>query len=130
MAKIEKGGSAVALVSTLTLEEIRLLEEYRPKALVLREDDEEIFRVQTGNEGSVSQFGVCFATATRDAAAKAEVTLTMPADVTDVKAFAVGKIGPAYLLLGRVEEQATQALTKIKQELDQVRAAVSPAQPE
>jgi len=42
----------------------------------------------------------------------------------------VGKIGPAYLLLGRVEEQATQALTKIKQELDQVRAAVSPAQPE
>jgi len=130
MAKIEKGGSAVALVSTLTLEEIKQLERYRPKFLTLREDDEVVFRVSSGEKGSISKFGVCFATATRDAAAKAEVTLAMPADVTDVEAFAVEMIGPAYLLLGKVEAQAKQALAGIKEELDQVRSAVSAVQPE
>jgi len=127
MAKIKTAGGAAALVSDLKLEDIRLLENYRPKALTLREGDEEVFRVQTGEEGSISKFGVCFAAATRDTAAQAEITRMIPADVTDVKEFAVDEFGPAVLLLGKVEEQAKQALTGIKEELDQVRAAVSVA---
>lgn len=125
MAKIKVAGGAAALVSELKLEEIRLLEEYRPKALVLKEGDEEVFRVKTGETGSVSKFGVCFASATRDEAARAEVTLTIPADVTDAKKFAVDKVGPAVLWLGKVEAQAKTALEELNAELEQVRAAVS-----
>lgn len=127
MAKIKVAGGAAALVSTLKLEDIRLLEQYRPKALVLREDDEDIFCVQTGVEGSVSKYGVCFAAATRDEAALAEYTRLIPEDVTDAKEFAVDAIGPAVLLLAKVEAQATEALAGLKEELAQVRAAVSVA---
>jgi len=126
MAKIQPAGGAAALVSALTLEDIRLLEKYRPKALVLKEGDEEVFRVGTSTEGCVTENGVCFAAATRDEAALAEVTLVVPADVK-MQEFAVDKIGPAYLQLGKVEENARQALSEIKEQLDQVRAAVSAA---
>jgi len=127
MAKIKNAGGAVALVSGLKLEDIRLLKKHRPKALILKEGDDEVFKVSAGDTGSVSQFGVCFADATRDEAALAEVTLLMPADETDVKEFAVDQIGPAILQLNRVEEQATAALTEVKAELEQVRAAVAVA---
>jgi len=127
MAKIKTAGGAAALVSDLKLEDIQLLEKYRPKALTLREGDEEVFRVQTGEEGSISKFGVCFASATRDTAGLAEITRMIPADVTDVKEFAVDEFGPAVLLLNSVEAQAAEALTGVKEELDRVRAAVSAA---
>lgn len=125
MAKIKNAGGAVALVSDLRLEEIELLEKYRPKALTLYEGDEAVFRVSTGSEGDVSKYGACFAAATRDEAALAEHTILIPADVTDVKEFAVESIGPAVLQLNRVEEQAKAALTGIKDELAKVREAVS-----
>lgn len=124
MAKIKNAGGAVALVSDLALEDIRLLEQYRPKALILKESDDEVFKVSTGTDGSITKFGVCFAAATRNSAALAEHTLLIPADVTNVTDYAVEKIGPAVLLLKRVEAQAVEALKGIKEELAQVRAAV------
>jgi len=125
MAKIKVAGGAAALVSTLTLEELRLLEKYRPKALVLKEGDEEVFRVSTCTEGSVTENGVCFAAATRDEAALAEVTLMIPAGVKDAKEFAVDAVGPAVLMLGKVEARAKTALEELKAELTQVRESVS-----
>jgi len=126
MAKIQIAGGAAALVSTLKREEIELLQRYRPNALVLKEGDETVFRVKAGEyeDGSVSEYGVCFVTATRDEAALAEHTIMIPAGVTDVKAFAVDKIGPAVLNLGKVEAQAAAALTGLRTELDQVRDSV------
>jgi len=124
MAQIKVAGGAAALVSTLKLEDIRLLEKHNPKALALYDGDKETFRVSAGDAGSVSKFGVCFASATRDAAGLAEITLPIPAGVTDVKEFAVEKIGAAVLQLNRVEAQATEALTGVKAELDRVRETV------
>jgi len=84
-----------------------------------------VFRVKTADEGCVGKFGVCFAAATRDEAALAEVTLMIPAGVKDAKEFAVDKIGPAVLMLNRVEAQAKQALEGLTAELTQVREAVT-----
>lgn len=124
MAQIKSAGGAAALVSTLKFEDIQLLEKHRPKALALYEGDDETFCVSTGNVGSVSKFGVCFAEKTRDEAALAEHTLLMPADVTDAKEFAVEKIGVAVLQLNRVEAQAKVAIDEVKADLEKVRAAV------
>jgi hypothetical protein len=115
MAKIKIAGGAAALVSGMKLEDIRLLEKYRPKALTLKEGEEELFKVSSGDTGSVSKFGVCFAAATRDEARLAEFTLNIPTDVTDAKEFAVDKIGPAVLLLNRIETQAAAALTSLNE---------------
>lgn len=127
MATIKIAGGAAALISGLTLEEIKLLEKYNPKALALRDGDEEIFRVSTGSKGGISKFGMCFAAATRDAAALAEVTQEIPADVTDAKEFAVETIGAAVLSLNSVEAQAKDALAGLKTQLDLVRETVSVA---
>jgi len=125
MAQIKIAGGAAALVSGMKLEDIRLLEKYRPKALSLREGDEEVFKVSTGDTGSVSKYGVCFAAATRDEARLAEFTLNIPAAVTDAKEFAVDKIGPAVLMLNKVEAQATEALTGLSEELARVRETIT-----
>jgi len=125
MANIKIAGGAAVLVSTLKLEAIRLLERYRPNALVLREDDDVVFRVQSGNTGSVSQHGVCFATTTRNEAALAELTLSIPADVTDAKEFAMDKIGPALLQLNHVEAQAAAELAALNEDLTQVRDTIT-----
>jgi hypothetical protein len=124
MAKIKSAGGAAALVSDLKLEDIRLLERHRPKALALYDGDNVTFRVTAGDTGSVSKNGVCFASATRDEAALAELTLMMPADVKDAKEFAVESIGVAVLQLNSVEAQAKLAIAEVKAELNQVRDAV------
>jgi len=124
MAKIKSAGGAAALVSGLKLEDIRLLEKHRPRALALYDGDNVTFRVSTGDTGSVSKFGVCFAGATRDEAGLAEHTLMMPADVKDAKEFAVEQIGVAVLQLNCVETQAKTTLAEVKAELQQVREAV------
>jgi hypothetical protein len=124
MAKIKSTGDAVSLVSDLKLEDIRLLAKHRPKALALYDGDNVTFRVSTGDKGSVSKFGVCFASATRDEAGLAVHTPMMPAEVKDAKEFAVEEIGVAVLQLKSVETQAKTALAEVKAELQQVREAI------
>ena len=124
MANIQAAGGAVALVSALTLEDIRLLEEHGSEALVLYEGEKEVFRVGTASEGGITPHGVCFSSATRDGARLAEVTLDVPADVTDLRDFAAKEIGLGLFQLRAIETQASTAIGTLRQQLDEVRDAV------
>ena len=79
MAKITIAGDAAVVTSAMKLEDIKTIEKYRPKELVLKggEDGKEpIFAVGTTNgAGNINAFGASFGDETRDDEKLACITL-------------------------------------------------------
>lgn len=120
MAKITIAGDAVVITSTKTLEDIKTLEKYAPKALKLYETDEdgtkeEIFCVGSApSGGSLGTYGASFGGTTHDDAKLATITLCIPSNVADAKEYVAEKYGVALLNLNKVEEQFDAALEDIR----------------
>lgn len=53
-------GTTALIISTLTLEQLKKLETYAPKALELKEDNEVVFKVAVGNQSNINKYGVTF----------------------------------------------------------------------
>ena len=134
MAKTTIVGDAVVVTSTKTLEDIKTLEKYRPKALCLYETDEdgkkqEIFKIgSTSGEGSLGTYGASFGGVTHDDAKLATITMCLPKSVTDVKEYVAEKYGPALLNLNKVEEQFEAALAEIEAQKAAVMENITVAQ--
>lgn len=134
MARITIVGDAVVITSTQKLEDIKLLEKYRPKALCLYETDESgksecIFRVgSTNGEGGISQYGASFGGETHDDAKLATITMSLPRGVVDAKQHVAEAVGVAILSLNKVEAQFEAALNDVKAEKDAVMENISVAQ--
>ena len=119
MAQIIIAGDSMTVKSAFTLEDIKTLEKYRPKALTLYAEDgkTEVFKVgSTTGRGSINQYGASFGSASKDDAKNAIITLDIPSDTTDAKAFAEDKIGVAILHLNRLEEKFGEVLAGIAEE--------------
>lgn len=123
MAKITIVGDAMVVTSAKTLEAIKTLEKYNPKALGLYEVDEdsgcktEIFRVASAKgEGSINQYGASFGSVTHDEEKLATITMDIPAGTANVKDYAADKLGAAIMLLNRVEAQFDAALEAVENE--------------
>jgi len=122
MAKITIAGDAMVITSAITLEVLKKVEKYRPKALCLYDTDDngiktEAFRVGTTNGvGTINRFGASFATSSRDGNGLATITAIIPKDVTDVVAYASDAIGLAVMQLNKVEAQVAPALKEIAAE--------------
>lgn len=131
MAKITIAGDALVVTSSKTLDEIKLLEKYRPKALRLYEVDEdgnksEAFRVATTNSnGMINQNGALFNGATHDNQQLACITMGIPAGVEDVVAFAAEQIGVAITMLNKVEAQFDDAIAAVEEEEAAVRKCIT-----
>lgn len=131
MAKITIVGDAIVVTSSKSLEALKTLEEYRPRALRLVEADEngkkeEIFRVETAAaNGSINQNGATFASETHDAEKKATITIPVPAGVEDVKTYAAKLVGKAVVRLNKVEAGIDEALAAVKAENDEVMANIT-----
>lgn len=123
MARILIAGDAMVIESSRTLEEIKTLEKYRPKALALFDDDgEEIFRVGTTiGKGSISTYGASFGSASKNTEAKATITMEIPVDVADAEAYAEDTVGVAIINLNRVEAKLEEALASVRQEKTEIR---------
>ena len=118
MAKITIAGDSIVITSGKTLEEIKNLEKYRPKALVLYESDEngnksEVFRVASGSSGVINRNGAVFASATHDEKKLATVTVPIPAGTVNAVDYAAEKFGRAVVLLNRVEEGLEEAVKAV-----------------
>jgi len=116
MAKIVIAGDAVVITSTLKLEDIRNVEKYNPKALVLMggEDGKEpIFRVGTARKGSVSEYGVEFASETHDENKFASITIANPCTGPDIKDAVAEAYGPIIMNLNKVEAAIPAVLDEI-----------------
>lgn len=119
MAKITIAGDAGVITLAKTLEDIKTLEKYRPKALRLFEKDEdgkkeEVFVVaSTKGPGSINKYGASFGSASHDENRFATITVEIPADVEDAVAYMADKVGMAIVMLNKVEAQFDEALAGI-----------------
>lgn len=128
MAKIIIAGDAMVIESSHTLETIATLEAHRPKALTLFDEDgkTEIFKVgTTKGKGNINAYGASFGSASKNEGKKAIITLDIPSDVEDAKAYAEKTIGTAIIHLNRVEEKFADALASVNAELEAVRSKIT-----
>ena len=108
MSKITLNATTFDLISTLSLDDIKLLEKQNPDALAIKDKDGDVqFVVKTGGTmGSISQYGIVFANKTRDG--KAVLTYTLdtnkPADEQLNEIF--DKVGAAKAKLDEIVERS------------------------
>lgn len=133
MAKITIAGDAMVITSSQTLEAIKTLEKYRPKALCLYETGEngkkeEVFKVcATAGEGSINQYGASFGSVSHDDEKLATITLPIPRGTQDAVEYAAEKVGVAIINLNKVEEQFAEALADVETEKAAVRENITVA---
>ena len=119
MAKIKVVGDVMVVESTQTLESIKTLEKYNPRALFLYEEDEDgkkkqVFRVaSTTGKGNIGQYGASFGSETHDGRGIATITMCLPDGIEDAKEYVADAVGLAIVRLNKVEEQFADALAKV-----------------
>lgn len=120
MAKVKVTGNAVVVISELTLEALKTIQKYRPKALTLMGGEngkEPIFRVgTTSGEGDINCNGASFGCATHDAEKKACITFVAPGMGDNVKEWVADTLGGALVNLGKLEAALPEVLTEIAAE--------------
>lgn len=130
MAKITIVGDAMVVTSSKTLEDIKTLEKYAPKALSLFEVDEngvreEVFRVgSTSGKGNINEYGASFSSVTHDDEKLATITLGIPAGVANAKEYVAEAVGAAVVNLNKVEAQFEAALEQVKADKEAVMANI------
>lgn len=131
MAKIVIAGDAVVVTSSLTLDDIRKVEKYRPEALILKggEDNKEpIFSVGTAKSGSINQYGVTFASESHDESKLAQLTMTLCGVNGDVKEYVADKIGAAVETLNQVEATLPSVIEDIDAKKQAIIESITVAQ--
>lgn len=120
MAKVKVTGNAVVVISDLTLDAIKEIQKYRPKALTLMggEDGKEpIFRISaTTGEGDINCNGASFGCTTRDEAKKACISFLAPGMGDNVKEWVADKLGGALANLSKLEELLPGVLKAVSAE--------------
>lgn len=128
MARIIIAGDAMVIESAYTLETLKTLEKYRPKSLVLFDEDgkTEIFRVgTTTGKGSIKPFGASFGSSSKNDEKHAIITMEIPAGTTDAKDYAEQVVGAAIIYLNRVESQLDAAISSVADEKASVRENIT-----
>jgi len=124
MANTKIIGNAAVITSTATLEGIKKVEKSaRKDALVLKGGEDgktPIFAVGTAasGNGNINSVGAEFANASRDGNGFAQITLSIPADVTDAKKYIADKYGAALTNLAKVEEKLPEVIETINAEYE------------
>lgn len=112
-AKVTIAGDAAVIVSDLKLDDIVLAQKYRPKALKLFEEKEQIFQIVAGKcpGGSINKYGVEFS---ENADAAGHATVTLPIEGGEgAKKYVQETYGQALLMLNKVEEGFAPYLEEI-----------------
>ena len=132
MSKITIAGDAVVITSSMKLEDIKTIEKYRPKALVLMggEDGKDpVFAIDTTEgTGSISEYGASFGRESHDDEKLATITMCLGTDASDVKDWVADKIGGAIISLNKLEEQLPAVLAEIAEEKARVMESITVAQ--
>ena len=119
MAKINVIGDAVVVTSALKLEDIKLVQKYRPKALVLTEEvdgvKEPVFAIAAseGGCGDITDFGATFTGATRDEEKLATITTVLKGAPANLKDYLADKLGGALMKLNKLEQEIPAVLAEI-----------------
>jgi len=130
MARINVLGEACVITSSLTLNDIKTIEKYRPKALTLyggEDGKDPLFAICTANSGSINKNGASFNTETHDDAKLACLTVIIPAGVVtgNVREWVADQMGSAIISLNKLEETLPAILLEIKAEKEAVLSNIS-----
>ena len=132
MAKIVIAGDAIVVTSAMKLEDIKTIEKYRPKALVLMggEDGKEpIFAIgTTPGAGNINAVGASFGAETHDDSKLACITLFLTGVTGDVKEYVADRLGTALIQLNKLEEKLPAVLAEIAEEKAAVLGNITVAQ--
>lgn len=126
MAQINVNGSAAVITSTLKLDDVLLIQKYRPDVLTLRggEDGKEpLFKigVATSGTGSINKFGVAFDSATHNTDGKATVTMVLPDDINgNVREYIADTIGAPKAMLDKLEAALKDTASAINAERKEI----------
>lgn len=117
MAKITIAGDAIVVTSTLKLEDIKLIEKYRPKELTLSDPETKELIYVLGTQkgaGSINDFSASFGRTANDGTGLACITMTVDGfDGDDIKEFVADKIGGGLMQLNKIEERLPAVLEEI-----------------
>lgn len=127
MAKVSILGTAAVVTSTAKLEDLKMIEKYRPGALTLfggEDGKEPVFVVNTCDPcmcelpgfNPINNNGVIFAQESNDGNGFAQLTLHICGAAADVKEWLADKIGAALIQLNKVEEMVPGILEEIRTE--------------
>lgn len=124
-------GGALVITSSATPDEIATIRKYRPNALKLMEGEanhkEQVFMIGLEDgPGSIGKYGAVYSKRT-DKNGKATITITIPEDESDPKAWAEEMLGVSILHLRKTEKQFAAMLEDVKKEKEAVAAAISVA---
>ena len=132
MANIIIAGDAAVVKSTMKLEDIKTIEKYRPKELILKggEDGKEpIFAIgTTSGTGNINSVGASFGSETRDDDKLACITLIISGATGDVKDWVADRLGAAIINLNKLEQKLPAVLAEIAAEKAEVVSNITVAQ--
>lgn len=123
MAKITVVGGAVVVTSAVKLDDIKMIEKYRPAALVLTDEEgEPIFKVGTTNDtATINKYGVTFNSATHDDSKLATMTVGCLCDTGDnIKEIVADTIGVYVMTLNKLEDTLPAVISSIKAEKEAI----------
>lgn len=132
MAKIVVAGDTAVITSAMRLEDLRTIEKYRPKELVLKggEDGKEpIFGIgTTQGVGNINAVGASFGAETRDDEKLACITMIIDGVTGDVKDWIADRLGAAIINLNKLEAKLPAVLEEIAAEKSAVMGNITIAQ--
>lgn len=117
MSKITIVGNAVAIKSSIKMEDLKVVAKYNPNALCLKDEDgEEVFRIgATNGEGSIGKYGISFSST--DSHGYATLTITLQklgiSEDVNVKEVLADTIGAAVGYLNNIEESIASVVDEI-----------------
>lgn len=112
---IRIAGNAIVLTSRLKLETIKKMEKFNPNTLALvevnKDEENEIFRIETGTIGSISKYGICFNSSNKEG--YAQVTTLLPEGVTDKKGYIKDNLATVIFMLKDLEEAVNSSCAQL-----------------
>ena len=120
--RIKIAGNAIVLTSKIKFDTIKKLEKYVPNALVLvstnEEEQKEVFRIATGKTGSISKYGIVFATANKDGFAT--ITTNIPEEITEKKEYVKDNYALILAMLKDIEAVAETNLAEFEADYEKL----------
>lgn len=123
MPKIAIAGNAIVVTSELKLSDLRTVKKYRPEALELkggRFGIDTVFAISTEGTPGINEFGATFRDESRDGSGKACITLDLPENSGDPKAFVADKYGSALINIGKLEETLPDVIEDVCRQRESV----------
>ncbi len=127
MAKVKIVGDAFVISTVLTLEELKSLKKFNPKALVLFDAEnkkEAIFGIDVGDTARISEMGITFTSADNEGKASATFTISTGLSAVEKKQKVADMFGRAILNLNALESVIGTQLADFNEAVAEIEASI------